>query len=46
MVDRLKIADQTRESHIRFKNIDDYEIYINANDQVYESEDAILKGSI
>ena len=42
MVGRLKIADKTRETHIRLRNIDDYEAYINAIDQDYESEDAIL----
>ena len=44
MIGRIKIADQTRETHIRFKNIDDYEAYINATDQDCESEDAIFKG--
>ena len=42
MVGRLKIADQTRETHIRFRNIDVYETYINAFDQGYESEDAVF----
>ena len=46
MIGRLKNADQTRETHIRFRNIDDYEAYINAIDQDYESEDAIFNGYI
>ena len=33
MIGRLKIAHQTRETHIRFRNIDDYEAYYNAIDQ-------------
>ena len=33
MVGRLKNADQTRETHIRFRNIDDFESYLNAFDQ-------------
>ena len=44
MVGRLKIADQTRETHIRFRNMKDYESYINAIDQDYESEEASLNG--
>ena len=46
MVGRLKIADQTRKTHIRYKNITDYESYINAIDQDYESEDAIVIGYV
>ena len=41
MVGRLKIADQTCETHIRFRYIDDYGAYINAIDHDYESEDSI-----
>ena len=46
MVGRLKIADQTRETHLRFRNIDDFESSINAIDQDYDSEDAISNGSV
>ena len=46
MVGRIKIADQTRATHITFRNIDDFESYINATDQDYESEDAIFNGYI
>ena len=46
MVGRLKIANQTRETHISFRKIDDFEAYINAIDQDYESEDAIFNGFI
>ena len=44
MVGGLKIADQTRGTQIRFRNIDDFESYINAIDQDYESEDPIFSG--
>ena len=44
MIGRLKIADHIRETHIRFRNITDYEAYINSIDQDYESEDAIFIG--
>ena len=46
MVGRLKIADQTRESHERFRTIDDFESHINAIDQDCESEEGIFKGYI
>ena len=46
MVGRLKDTDHPRESHIRFKNIDDHESYINAIDQDYDSEDAMFNGYI
>ena len=42
MVGRIKIADKTRETHIRFRDMDDFEAYINAIDQDYESEDAFF----
>ena len=45
-VGRLKIADQTRETHIRFRKIDDYVSYIQAIDQDYESEDDFSNGYI
>ena len=45
-VGRLRIADQTRETQIRFRNVNDYEAYTNAIDQDYESEDTIFNGYI
>ena len=42
MVGELSIADHICQTHIRFRNITDYESYINAIDQDYESEDAIF----
>ena len=46
MVGNLKVSDQIRQTHIRFRNISDYEAYINAIDQDYDSEDAIFNGYI
>ena len=46
MVGNLKIGNQIRQTHIRFRNMDDFEAYINAIDQDYDSEDAILNGYI
>ena len=44
MVGRLKIGDQVRTTHFRFRNITNYESWINAMDQDSESEDAIFNG--
>ena len=44
MIPTLKCGYQTRERHIRFTNIDEFESYIYAIDQSYESEDAIFNG--
>ena len=46
MVGNLKVGDQIRQTRIRFRNIADYEAYINAIDQDYDSEDAIFNGYI
>ena len=46
MVGNLKIGDQIRQTKIRFRNISDYEAYINAIDQDYDSEDALFNGYI
>ena len=46
MVGKLSIADHIRQTHIRFKNIIEYESYINAFDQDYESEFAIFNGQV
>ena len=44
MVGNLKVRDQIRQTHIRFRNISDYEAYVNSIDQDYDSEDAIFNG--
>ena len=46
MIGNLKVGDQIRQTHIRFRNTNDYEAYINSIDQDYDSEDAIFKGYI
>ena len=46
MIGNLKVGDQIRQTHIRFRNISDYEAYINSIDQDYDSEDAIFNGYI
>ena len=44
MVGNLKVGDQIRQTRIRFRNIIDFEAYINAIDQDSDSEDAIFNG--
>ena len=46
MVGNIKVGDQIRQTHIRFRNMDDFEAYINSIDQDYDSEDAIFNGYI
>ena len=46
MVGNLKVGDQIRQTHIRFRNISDYEAYINSIDQDYDSDDSIFNGCI
>ena len=46
MIGKLSISDQLRTTHIRFGNFTDYEAYINAFDQDYESEDPIFNKNI
>ena len=45
-VGELSIGDHIRQTHLRSRNINDYESYIKAIDQDYESEDAISNGYI
>ena len=44
MVGRLKVGDQIRQTHIIFRNVGDYETYINAIDEGYDAEDAYFNG--
>ena len=46
MVGNLKVGDQIRQTKIRFRNMDDFEAYINAIDERYDAEDAIFNGYI
>ena len=45
-VGNLKVGDQIRQFHIRFRNVADYESYINAIDREYDSENALFNGYI
>ena len=46
MVGNLKVGDQIRQTKIRFRDMDDFEAYVNSIDQDYDSEDAIFNGYI
>ena len=46
MVGNLKVGDHIRDTRVRFRNIIDYEAYINKIDQDYESDDAVFNGYI
>ena len=46
MVGNLKVGDQIRQTHIRFRNIGDIEFYINSIDGGYDAGDAIFNDSI
>ena len=44
MVGNLNVGDQIRQTHFRFRNIDDYEAYINTIYERYDAEDAFFNG--
>ena len=46
MVGDLKVGDQIRQTIIGFRNMDDFEAYINAIDEGYDAEDAIFNGHV
>ena len=46
MVGNLKVGNQIRQTHIRFRNINDYEAYINSIDEGYDAEDSIFNGYV
>ena len=46
MVGNLKVGDQIRQKNVRIRNMDDFEAYINAIDQDYDSEDTTFIGFI
>ena len=46
MVGNLKVGDQIRQTHIRFRNTDDFERYINSIDEGYDADDCIFNGYI
>ena len=45
-VGNSKVGDQIRQTHVRFRNISDYEAYINSIAEGYDAEDAIFNGYI
>ena len=46
MVGNLKVGDQIRQTHIRFRNMVDFESYINSIDEGYDADDCIFNGYI
>ena len=46
MVGTLLVGDQIRQTHVRFRNMIDFESYINSIDQDYDSDDSIFNGYI
>ena len=46
MVGNLKVGDEVRQTNNRFRNMDDFESYINSIDQDYDSNDSIFNGYI
>ena len=46
MVGSLKVGHQIRQTHIRFRNMDDFESYINSIDEGYDADDCIFNGYI
>ena len=46
MIGNLKIGDQIRQTHIRLRNIYDYEAYIICFDERDDAEDAIFNGHV
>ena len=44
LVGNLSIGDHVRETHIRFRNMEDFESFINAIDEGYHSDDSIFNG--
>ena len=46
MVGKIKIGEQIRQTHSRFRNIDDFESYINSVDPDCDSDDSFFNGYI
>ena len=46
LIGTLKIDDQTKQTHITFRNMDDFESYVNKIDDGYDADDTIFKGYI
>ena len=46
MVRNIEVRDQIRQTNTRLREMEDFETYINAIDQDYDSEDAFFNGYI
>ena len=46
MVGNLKVGDLLRRTHIRFRNMNNFEAYINSIDEEYDADDCIFSGYI
>ena len=46
MVGILKVGDQIRQTHVRFRNMNDFEAFINSIDEGYDADDSICNGYI
>ena len=44
MVGNLKVGDQIRQTHARFRKMDDFEAYINSIDEGFDADDCIFDG--
>ena len=42
----LKVGDQIRQTHVRFRNMNDFESYINSIDEGYDADDSIFNGYV
>ena len=46
MVGNSKVGDQIRQTHIRFRDMDDFESYINSIDEGYDADDCTFNGYV
>ena len=46
LIGTLIVGDQTKQTHIRFRNMDAFESYINKIDDGYDADDTIFNGYI
>ena len=46
MAGNLKVGDPIRQTHTTFRNMDDFEAFINTIDENYDSDDSIFNGYI
>ena len=46
LIGNLKVGDEVRQTHSRFRNMDAFESYINKTDVIYDADDSIFNGHI